>query len=338
MEEYDLSGAPSEMGHEFAVAVEEEGKSLVTISADPADPSQKRRERARESVPIVRDHFPGLLDEIDAIADGLDADREQVRCDALAFGGGLGCSLIGLSGEHTASGKPVFGRNHDWKPSTRKYAKLFYTRPSDGFASVGATSRFVGRHDGVNESGLAIAFSGVPRNDFEPGVMWALAIRGVLDHCATVQEAVDLLEDIPHAYTVNFLIADAHDELAIVEASPDAVQTTRPENGIAIATNQFASESMRKHQDAERRPIECPRFRALEQWAADAEAVTIEDLQTILGDPDSGVCWPLDVENDAPESTTWSWTMELSENVAYLARDSPVKTSYERVSVPRSAD
>lgn len=335
MDEFDLSGTYPELGRTFAAALDSADRSPAAVSPETVPPPSEDLAFARDCVPHVEEHAPGLLDELDAVADGLDADRETLRAIVLALDTGMGCSLVGVSGAHTATGNPLFGRNHDYRPSTREYAKLYRTRPDDGYGSVGCSLNPVGRNDGVNEAGLAVAFSGVPCDEREPGVMFPLAVRRVLDGCATVDEAVAVLEAMPHAFNVNFLVADASGDLAVVEASTDAVETTRPDDGVAVATNQFASASMLEHQAGDRTPADCHRYATIDRWT-DAGELDLEGLRTVMGDPDAGVCWRLKEAEDDPRSTLWSWTAELGSGVAHLARDSPAETSYEPVALPES--
>lgn len=335
MDEYRLEGRYDEVGRQFAAVVEARGETLQSVSPESLDPSSAVREFARECERAVADHAPRLLDELRGIADASGVEAEAVKAVPLAVDTDPGCSLVGVGGEYTESGGALFARNHDFYPSFRRYSKLYRMDPADGLASVGCAHGFVGRCDGVNEAGLAVGFAGVPTEADEPGLMWQLAIRAVLDSCHTVAEAVDFLEDVPHARNVNLLLADASGGVAVVEASPNAVETRRPSRGWTVATNQFASSCMREHQSADRAPADCSRFRAIEAWAADhGGPVGVDDLQPIVGGPEAGVCWCVDEAREDPRSTIWSWTVDTSADVGYLAGDSPAETPYEAVSVP----
>lgn len=351
MDGFALEGTPTEMGRQFAERLSASDRSLASISPESLDPPEAKRAFARECVPAVEEHVPELLAEIDAFADDISVDRETARLVPLALDADVGCSLVGIAGVHTSSGDPLFGRNLDFHPSTRRFAKLFSTRPADGLASVGCALAFVGRLDGINEAGLAVGFAGVPTEAYVPGISWPLAIRHVLDTCERVGEATAFLESIPHVRNVNFLVADAAGDVAgatgdvaVVEAGPEAVATTRPDDGFVAATNQFASTRMREyqsvaHQPEARVPADCPRYRTLTEWFEDRRGdIGLDDLQTATGDPDAGACWRIDDEDDDPRSTIWSWTAALGEGVAHLARDSPVETPYRPVEVPGRGD
>lgn len=158
-----------------------------------------------------------------------------------------GCSLF------VALGDPdnrLYGRNFDWEYSP---ALLLFTAPPDGYASVSmvdiAYLGFAGAaaktlldlplaerkalldapllpFDGMNAHGLAIGMAAVPSGDMRPDPQKETRgslgiIREMLDHAATVDEAVAILQ----SYTIDFeggpplhyLIADATGHAALVE-------------------------------------------------------------------------------------------------------------------------
>ncbi|SFS89260.1 C45 family autoproteolytic acyltransferase/hydolase [Halostagnicola kamekurae] len=338
MDEYEIDGSHYEMGQQFGTQLEQEGLSLDAISVESVDRSEEMIQFASECEPLIEKHYPKLLHELQGIADRTGVDTQAVKSIPLALNADPGCSLIAISDNHTAGDVPLFGRNHDFYPSLREYSKLFHTTPEDGLASVGCAHNFVGRLDGVNEAGLAIGFSGVPTDEYAPGFMWPLAVRTVLDTCHTVSEAVSCLEDIPHSQNVNFLVADKTGSIALIEASPKAVNTIRPDDGFARATNQFTSESMQEYQSSNRVPTDCSRFQRLGDWFCNHSAsIELDDLQTVMSNPETGVCWRIDEhEGDDPRATIWSWTMEVGEGISYLARGSPAETAYEPIFVPES--
>lgn len=337
MREHHLTGGYEAMGREYARGLSDAGCSLAEVSPETLDPPSERRALARKCADHVADHAPFLLDELEGIANATGIEPEAVKTVPLALDARAGCSLVAVSGDHTAEGTPLFGRNHDFYPSFRDFATLYRTEPTDGLASIGCSCVYVGRSDGVNEAGLAIGFAGVPPHEFKPGITWQLAIRAVLDTCRTVADAVTFLESIPHTTNVNFLVADATGEIALVEASPEQVRTTSPHNSLISVSNQFHTASMREYQSTDRTPRDCSRLQAFEAWHDRQEQpISLEALQTAMGDPKRGICCPIDAENNNPRSTIWSWTIDPVNRIGYLARDSPVETAYKAVRVPES--
>jgi predicted choloylglycine hydrolase len=82
----------------------------------------------------------------------------------------------------------------------------------------------VGREDGMNQTGLAIAGSEVPSKNVKPGIIYTLLIRGVLDRCSTVDEAVAILTKAKHARAMKNEIAHRSGKFAYVETTPHATK------------------------------------------------------------------------------------------------------------------
>ncbi len=166
----------------------------------------------------------------------------------------LACSTFNAT---TPEGDALFGRNFDLEYSP---AMLVRTTPDDGYASVSMVNLgFLGYGedklpedlvssltalaapyaplDGINEAGLAV---GVLLIDTEPtdqqtdkvDITTTTAIRMMLDGCATVDEAVALLERYDMHASANrcyhFQIADASGASVIVEYIGDEMSVLDP--------------------------------------------------------------------------------------------------------------
>lgn len=128
-----------------------------------------------------------------------------------------GCSTLSAV---NSAGDKVFGRNFDWEDST---TMVVTTKPDNGYQSISTVNLdFLGYDrdyqpdglfnsflalaaplvpmDGMNEKGLCVAdlvVRGLPETQQSTGkigVTTTLAIRILLDHAATVDEAIALLE------------------------------------------------------------------------------------------------------------------------------------------------
>lgn len=180
---------------------------------------------------------------------------------------GDGCTAFVTKNE---KGEVIYGRNFDflYAPSLQ-----LYTEPEDGYKSVSTVNlSFAGYSentlpdsslfdkfltlaapflpfDGMNEKGLAIALLAVP--EAEPPydsnkitLNTTTAIRLVLDHAATVEEAVELLRNYNIYFSgdveCHYLIADASGDSVIVEFYDGELQVVESENDYQIATNFIA--------------------------------------------------------------------------------------------------
>lgn len=176
----------------------------------------------------------------------------------------LACSTFNAT---TPDGEAVFGRNFDLEYSP---GMMVRTSPSDGYDSISMVNlSFLGYGedklpddlvssvvslaapfaplDGVNEKGLAV---GVLLIDTEAtnqqtdrvDITTTTAIRLLLDRCATVDEAIELLGSYDmHASggrSYHFQIADASGKSVVVEYIDDEMKLVEPgDEGYQAATN-----------------------------------------------------------------------------------------------------
>jgi len=323
MIESDLQGSYYQMGLE-------QGRILKSAGFVPPPISQAKREFAKACESAVREHMPELLDELQGIADGGGFEADPLNALVLTLDAEAACSVLAVSGRHTADGKTLFGRNYDFYTSFRDFITLYRTYPAGALASLGCSDIFVGREDGINEAGLAIAMTFVGYDSDQPGVMFHLAARAVLDRCHNVQEAVSLLEGLPHVRNNNYLVAGADGQIAIVEAGPQNVTTVHAPEGFAAITNHF---QFSPYERIEKRPTNSEsRLRNLKEWFNKREGyISSDNIKAILSDPEKGVfCSPYQEAKDAdPITTLWSWTATLGERKVLLSDGKPDKEAYK---------
>ena len=187
--------------------------------------------------------------------------------------GGFGCTTFNAT---TPSGDKLFARNYDYMDSP---GLTVWTHPKDGYASVSTVSLyFLGYGgdflpedlltslltliapyipvDGMNEKGLSIGvleletpetFSQTEKKD----ITTTAVIRTVLDHAATVAEAVEIFQQydmhdlLGGACTYHYQISDAFGDTAIIEYVNEKATVLRPgRSGSQIATNFWLSEGV----------------------------------------------------------------------------------------------
>ena len=171
-----------------------------------------------------------------------------------------------------------FGRNYDY---FKNPTMVTISRPKKGYASIGVSDmshfgysleklpeKFMARLsclaavyapvDGINEKGLCTSIMALPNQASQqdtpkPNVGTTIIMRLWLDRCATVQEALDLLEtvDVRHDATVgsgyHYMVADANGDCAVVEFDKEdgwktmIVRKGEGENSMLV-TNHLLSE------------------------------------------------------------------------------------------------
>jgi predicted choloylglycine hydrolase len=322
MHMYRMLGTHYQIGVEYGIQLRAARIPLPQVS-------QTRLKFATRCEPHVRDCAPELLDELAGVAEGSGYDAARLTMIALALDAHPACSVVAVAGQHTADGRTLVGRNHDWTYGSLRYATFLEARPAGAIPSLGCEVGLVGRADAINAAGVAIGITAVEGGRDHPGVMFHLATRIVLDRCRTTAEAVDFLQRLRHARSINFLIADSGGEIAIVEAVPGRVAIIQPDNGFAAITNQFQSDELARWEKVSRRPSNSyQRLITLRQWfAARQGPVSRADLEAVLSTPcPRGVCAVH--RSSRGVGTLWSWTASLGEGRLYLADDTPDCTPY----------
>ncbi|WP_404451699.1 C45 family peptidase [Virgibacillus necropolis] len=200
---------------------------LESASFDP--------DKAKE---VFIQYAPHLLDEIEGLADALEISYKEA---ASLFSGydipklkGMGCSSV-VNQEFAV-------RNYDFTPEIYDH-RLVFVQPKECFASVGHSLHVLGRHEGVNEKGLFLAFHFVNNDQTAKGLTASTIVRIVLDTCKSTEEAIELLKQLPHSWSYNFSIGDSLGRRAIVEITPFEVKI-RSGVDTLLCTNHFQHQDM----------------------------------------------------------------------------------------------
>ena len=212
-------------------------------------------------------NFPeAQLAELDALIKAGQVDRDRLIAGNGMFDLGHlprgellgGCSSVVIPPQRSATTGPLFGRNLDFSHFgyLHDYSLLMVYRSSDpkkhSFASAGFPG-FVGCFTGMNAAGLTVASHEVFEPDtaapFNPrGVPFAMAYRRVLEECATIGDAVRLLDGIERASVTSLVVADTTGG-AIIEVTPDALTVRRFRDKPGVCTNHFCAQKNPKQTD-----------------------------------------------------------------------------------------
>lgn len=321
-----VKGSYYDMGFKYGTVLNEHGFKLENQSKEKLD-------FGSESEPEVKRVFPEILEEIKGFADACHKPFEQ----AAAFMFGIGAFKVehGCSVFASFNGSDViFGRNYDFFYSFKKITESYLACPEKGYSSLGQTDVFIGREDGVNEKGLAIAMTGVSSLGNHPGISFCLAVRGVLDKCASVEEGVRLLGNAQHVSTFNYLLADRQGNMAVVEASPSRVRIRTPRKGqnFILCTNHFVHTEMQDMEDPNARETtewdSLPRYASISRILEENKGtVNIKLAERILSNHEGFVC---SHQQRIKLGTIWSVIATLKDLQILRAEGHPCKTSYKR--------
>ena len=229
-----------------------------------------------EKIKVIFQHFsPEIWEELMGLADGLDMSiKEAVR----EFGGYY--FEYGKSGCSILMGNDYMIRNYDNDPITYEGCYVLYAPTDGGYATIGPSMQITGRTDGLNEKGLAVGYNFVNRLRSDDGFVCNMIGRLILEKCATVEEAVKLLEEIPHRHSFTYSLVDNTGRNVVVEASATEVLVREG----TVCTNHF--ENLTK-ENRFRMDDSLRRYQEIEKQQSTIE--NMYDAYKILNDTDKGV-------------------------------------------------
>jgi isopenicillin-N N-acyltransferase-like protein len=199
---------------------------------------------------------PDYRRELEAMAQASRIERDRLVAGNTLFDLKklLACSALLVEPRRSATGSPLLGRNLDY-PSlgyAHEYSLVTVYRPQGAkhaFASIGFPG-LVGCLSGMNDAGLALAVLEVfqvrvPKKWFNAdGTPYALCYRRLLEECATIAEAKDLLTRMKRTTTTNLVVADRQG-IAVFEITPDYVVVRQPRQGTCACTNHFCTDELK---------------------------------------------------------------------------------------------
>ncbi|MHA1585180.1 MAG: C45 family autoproteolytic acyltransferase/hydrolase [Promethearchaeota archaeon] len=145
------------------------------------------------------------------------------------------CTDIGISKERSVEGETVIARNFDYAPFVIPFLHIRKNQPTGCYASIDITaSPLPGTFNGLNEKGVFLATNEIstlePRQD---GLAGSILIQEALENCATTQEVVDYLKKIPRGSTNAWIVADANDDIRIIEYTQKTVYERKVDKNIS---------------------------------------------------------------------------------------------------------
>lgn len=220
---------------------------------------------------LLKNGSRGIMDAVKHL-------QKEVRCPLKPNPDhdGFACSTFNAK---TPEGDSILGRNFDYKAAP---CLVCWTAPENGFKSVAVVDTTMFLHgtkyftlakskkklrsmgapytsmDGINEKGLSIAVleiksKATKQSTGKTPIITTVAIRAVLDKCATVDEAIKLFSsyDMQDLLGINYhyQIADADGASAIIEYVNNNMVVIRqsPEKRNLVLTNYFLTEGGDNH-------------------------------------------------------------------------------------------
>lgn len=230
----DLMGSSFELG----LRQGEEIKTTPLIKQLHFLENLSANSNSKKAKELLKAFSPNLLEELGGIAQGLEMDFDTII--RLYSGYDIAFPSMGCT---TFINENYYVRNYDFSPELYD-ARLVFSNPIDGYASVGFSQQVIGRLDGMNEKGLVVGLHFVNNEHKAEGFLATTIVRMLLEHCGCIKEAIDFISTIPHGFCYNYSITDQSGRSVVVEASPEK-QCVNYKNPL-ICTNHFESKSLQE--------------------------------------------------------------------------------------------
>ena len=282
---------------------------------------------------VISSFHPTLLDEYEGWAEALDLEM-----DAL-----LGMLIVGVEGTNLRcssfalrrQGRTIVGRNYDFF----YWARLRYliaAQPEAYYATLGMNDGLLsGRHDGVNQHGLFVALHGVGTKAperVEPGVVFHLIPRILLETCATAEEAVMMAQEMPHLSSFNYTIVDPHD-MFVVEAYPEIARVREARNDYVAATNHFLHDDLSHLMESPILENSKRRLQKILSALSKRDSDPWALAQEILTDHQTPICGHVD-----GLATFWSTIGDLTNQKVAYSLGAPCRNEYKEYPWPEGKE
>lgn len=291
-------------------------------------------EKFEEVSKLLAEFDPEILDEMKGFADATEIPYEDIVVKLSGYGITQppipdGCTQIAVLPEITSNQHVMVGRNYDFSDDKKLSDwRLILLYPDTGKHSIGVSQFIFGRTEGMNNDGLYVGMSfahGKGKND--NGFFFPIIVRILLDKCKNTEEALELVQKMPHSSSYNYLIAD-NKSAFVVEVSPPKIAIRESQNGLIIAANHYISDAMKEEQKWTM-PNSVERYNTAMTNLSGISKIDIEDVKNVLsGHSKDGVC--VHHYNDFL-GTLWSAIFDLNELKVYYAIGAPCINEYNLI-------
>jgi len=319
-----------------------------------------RRAAAAFEAPIAA-FRPAYLDEMHGIAAGAGLDladvlainvRTEVMYAAKARQAPLAarkvpaeCSAFAVVPAPRAAADPaptLLGQNWDWLLHSAQTLVVLEARQDDGPDFVTVVEAGLLAKVGLNAAGLGLVTNALvtDADTGTPGLPYHVLLRAILD-CATVTEALNVLQAGMRSSSANYLIAHASGAALDLEAAPGdftRLYPQFPDQGLLLHTNHFLSPRLPPTHDVSLWAMPSSAVRLQRLRAGAAGSGTLDDFRALLADHADyphGICSHPDPDEHPLEqgATIASLLMDLTARRLWLASGNPCQAPYRELDV-----
>ena len=329
---FDLEGSHYDIG----LAIGQASPPFLLPGRWPEPPPLSFAEACAREIAALH---PLLMDEIRGHADGQsESFNEILRIMCRHRLGGRIVPVVPEQGGCTSvawrapNGHVLVGRNYDFH-SVQRIRQRIRLHPDGSRPTIGMRGSVpVGRYDGVNDAGLFVCLHIVLSDQStlqRPGIPFHLVPRILLETCATVHEALDLITMMPHLHGFNYLIADPKNFVA-VECHAERLRILYPEADVLAIGNFYQHPDMAPLQRRRQQIVSRQRVTFLDSgsWQRN-DLEPWENLQVAMRDHGTMVCG-----HNGGHTTLWSAIADLTARRIAYTLGAPCCTPYADVLWP----
>jgi len=289
----------------------------------------------------VRRAASGQLSELYGIADGAGVDLASIL--KLNFWPEVTMATVGLRFCSLAAfadgeGGPILGKTSDHPLFTLRFLAFQRVQnPAIHSFIRGTFLGTLGTRAGLNDAGLALCGAAIASDAYNPqGAPVMVLLQAILERCVTVEEAIQLAEEMPSVnYGAHIMLGDAGGEVAVIERMPDRMAVRRPEGGLLFNTNHPLAPETREHSAAPAYLKENSeaRYGRLQALTASAPR-TLDGMQAILRDhtEPGAIC-----QHGAGDfHTTGAYVLQPAQGTMWMAAGCPCQHDFVPLKVQKA--
>lgn len=203
----------------------------------------------------------------------------------------VGCTSLAVWNENTEDGDMLIGRNFDFYVGD-EFAQnklVEFVEPEDGIPYMSVSwPGMIGVVSGMNKEGITVTINaGKSRIPLTAKTPISLVTREILQHAATIEEAIAIAKKRNVFVSESILVGSAHDKNAvIIEVSPKNFGVYRVQNtSRVLCTNHFQSEAYKddvKNQKQMEESHSVYRYEKLQELLQEEKKLTPEKMAYIL--------------------------------------------------------
>ncbi len=215
------------------------------------------------NLPFLKAFDADLVQEMQGIADGAGLEFREIlflnsfleledlrplKNSGRLFDNELwGCTSFNVQKKAAADGKNYLGQTYDMERYYSRYNVLLKINYPDGHQELVYTVAGVLGMNGMNNKGVAVVINKLVGTDARNGVVYPFIIRKALS-AKKIGDAFGAVVFTRRACGMNYQLASKDDVAWCVEESATDYQLLPFQNGIAVHTNHYLSDRMRKYE------------------------------------------------------------------------------------------